>query len=351
LDRIHELFENQRIRQWARRLVPLVVAALLVLLLSPGLARLRGGDEVRPGRAPEPAADAAGGAGLAQTHEYAALKPAFTEDLDLLPPVREEPAIPAQDGSAGADDPASSFDCIVEPWEVVHIGSPVTGVIEEISVERSDLVEAGQVVARLESGVERAAIEVARARAEKKGEVEAREASLELGRSRNNRVSQLFERETLSLDLREQAETEAKIARLELLAAREDKRLASLELEQARQALKRRSIRTPISGVVVDRLMSPGEVVDEDRILTIAQIDPLRVEVILPSAMFGRFPAGSRAAVTPEFPGDQVHVASVSIVDRVIDAASGTFGVRLELSNPNQKIPGGLHCQVRFLTE
>ena len=95
--------------------------------------------------------------------------------------------------------------------------------------------------------------------------------------------------------------------------------------------------------------MAAGEVVvDEKTILTIAQIDPLRVEVILPSALYGTVQAGLRAAVEPEF-GDQVHIASVQIVDRVIDAASGTFGVRLELPNPDQSIPGGLHCQVRFL--
>jgi hypothetical protein len=35
-------------------------------------------------------------------------------------------------------------------------------------------------------------------------------------------------------------------------------------------------------------------------------------------------------------------------VDRVIDAASGTFGVRLQLSNPGNRIPAGLRCTVRF---
>ena len=79
-------------------------------------------------------------------------------------------------------------------------------------------------------------------------------------------------------------------------------------------------------------------------------IDPLRVEVILPSAFYGTIAEGQRAAVEPEF-GDTVHIAQVEIVDRVIDAASGTFGVRLELPNPEQAIPGGLHCQVRFLAE
>jgi hypothetical protein len=39
----------------------------------------------------------------------------------------------------------------------------------------------------------------------------------------------------------------------------------------------------------------------------------------------------------------------VTLMDRVIDPASGTFGVRLELPNPDYAIPSGLHCRVRFL--
>ncbi|MFB3111528.1 MAG: efflux RND transporter periplasmic adaptor subunit, partial [Gemmatimonadales bacterium] len=35
----------------------------------------------------------------------------------------------------------------------------------------------------------------------------------------------------------------------------------------------------------------------------------------------------------------------------VIDSASGTFGVRLELPNPDHSIPGGVHCQIQFLDE
>ena len=42
------------------------------------------------------------------------------------------------------------------------------------------------------------------------------------------------------------------------------------------------------------------------------------------------------------------HTARVKVVDPVIDAASGTFGVRLELPNPNYRLPAGLKCKVRF---
>jgi len=332
---------------------------LLVLLLSAGLVRWRGGDgSSQPSSADHPAPaleqpgfeDSPGGPAALEWEEYAAFEPTSSGSADPLPPRAEPwPEADAEPGSAEAGP--STLDCIIEPSQVVAIGSPVTGLIEKVYVERSDLVEAGQVLVELESTVERAAVAQARSRSRMNGELEARQANHALGQRNRERAEKLFENNALSLELRETVETEAEVARLEVEQALDDKRLASLQLEQALAVLKRRTIRSPISGVVTERLMSAGERVEDETILTVARVDPLRVEVILPAAMFGSIRPGMRASIVPEFPGDQVHVASVTIVDRVIDAASGTFGARLELLNPDQSIPGGLHCQVRFLTE
>jgi RND family efflux transporter MFP subunit len=256
-----------------------------------------------------------------------------------------------QTGRREGQADSTALACIIEPLHVVKIGSAVTGLIETIHVERSDLVVAGQVLVELESGAERAAMMSARLRADMNEEIRSREASASLGKRRRDRVTQLYDQQTLSLDLRDEIETEAEVARFELAQAQVDKKLASHQLDQATALLMRRTIRSPITGIVVERLMSPGERVDEEVILTIAQIDPLGVEVILPSSAFGSIEVGMRAAVVPEFPGDTVHVAAVTIVDRLIDSASGTFGVRAELPNPDNQIPGGLHCQVQFLSE
>jgi len=43
-----------------------------------------------------------------------------------------------------------------------------------------------------------------------------------------------------------------------------------------------------------------------------------------------------------------MHTAKVTVVDRVIDAASGTFGVRLQLENPDNRFPAGIRCSVRL---
>jgi RND family efflux transporter MFP subunit len=333
-----------------------VTAGLLVLalaLLIPGITTLwrknaatgtpaSGALDVR-----DPAADPTAAQPAPETEVYAELEPGVFE-----PPAPGEGWAPSADPTAKElDDDPGTLNCIIEPSEVVDIRSAVEGRLEVIHVERSDTVEKGQVLVELDTSVELAAADVARTRAAMIGTIRSREANLLLTSSRRKRAQNLFEQQAVSLDIREEIDTEAEIARLEVQEARENKQLAELEHRQAMAVLNRRTLRSPISGVVIERLMSAGEVADEDTILRLAQVDPLRVEVVLPAARFGSVKQGMKAAVIPEFPGDQVHIAAVTIVDRVIDGASGTFGARLELPNPDHAIPGGLHCQVRFLAE
>jgi len=319
--------EEQRRRRWAAwgGTAGFIV---LGLLLGPGLAQLREAPSQAPGegRSAEP-------------------PPISVEGplSGVLP--FSEPARSVADGDV-AD---RSFDCMIAPNEVIEIGSPVTGVIEEMPVERSDTVEAGDVLVRLEANVETAAMRVAEARAEREVDIQASAASLDLDRKRQARAERLYEGNALSLDRRQEVEAEAKLSGIELERAREDQRLASLQLAQARAALERRTIRSPVSGIVVDRLMAPGEVVDDETVLRVAQVDPLRVEAILPSSWFGRLERGDRAEIVPEPPHDRPRTAEVAIVDRIIDGASGTFGVQLRLANPDQELPAGLRCSVRFV--
>lgn len=270
--------------------------------------------------------------------------PSVPESLpELVQPVA---AAPLETAEAALPD---TFDCIIEPSERVVVGTAETGVLSNFHAERSEFVSAGQVLAELESDVEQAAVELAAARARMSASVRSRQASLELGSRRRERASELFAGDVLSLDKREEAETEARLAELELEHAREERRLASIALARAEAELGRRTIRSPISGIVVERHKAPGEVVKEEGILTVAQIDPLQVEVILPSGMFGEIRDGMRAEITPEAPADGNYIAAVDLIDRVIDPASSTFGVRLDLPNPDHSIPSGLHCRVRFI--
>jgi RND family efflux transporter MFP subunit len=324
---------QSRRNRWWTALGATVVFTLVGLILAPGLARRE------PTSLPKPETFEAR---LEREARGAEPKPG-REGVESTP----EAAPPDFTGDLGAH----SFDCMVMPNEVIEIGSAITGLIQEIPVERGEYVEAGQVVARLESTVEEAAVRVAEARARRRGELESSKVSLDLGKKRRDRAVSLFRRDSLSLDTREEVETEATLAALELEQARENLQIASLQLDQATAFLKRHTIRSPISGFVIERLMAPGEVVDEETMLRIAQVDPLRVEVILPSQLFGRVQHGDRAEIVPEPPLDRARTAEVSIVDPLIDGPSGTFGARLLLPNPDRDLPAGLRCQVRFLDD
>jgi multidrug efflux pump subunit AcrA (membrane-fusion protein) len=198
-------------------------------------------------------------------------------------------ALPATSGEA------ADLDCLIEPYVVVSLTTRAEGILETVTVDRGDLVTQGQIVATLDSAVEKATVAVNSARAE------------------------------LS-----------------------NKRLADLELQRASAELALRTIQSPINGVVVQRLLSPGELVKQAPILKIAQIDPLHVEVFVPVSLLGKIAVGMRALVTPEPPANTPREARVSVVDRVVDAASGTFGVRLDLPNPGYVLPAGLKCKVRL---
>jgi len=243
---------------------------------------------------------------------------------------------------------SAELDGLIEPYMVTNVGSGVRGIIETVYVDRGDFVKKGQVVATLQSGVEKATMELARVRAEIDTGIKAKEAQLAFSDRKKIRYEELYKKETIPFGEMDEAETTKVLAELELQEARDNKRMAELELQRASEVLERMLIRSPIKGVVVERFLAPGEFVEEQPILKIAQIDPLNVEAIVPVEFFGSIKVGMQAKVQPEEPVGGIYTAKVKIVDQVIDAASGTFGVRLELPNPDYKLPAGLKCKVIF---
>jgi len=243
---------------------------------------------------------------------------------------------------------AAEFRGLIEPHRVIKIGSPTEGILATVDVDRGDLVQKGQVLATLESSVEKANMEAARARAEMQGPLKAKQASKELFQGKKNRVEQLYKKDLASASEMEEAEANRDVSDMQLQEAAENKRLAELEYKRAVEVVKRLTIRSPVDGVVVERFLSPGEYIKEQPVIKLAQIDPLNVEVIIPAEHFVSIKVGMRAKVIPEAPVGGEYAAVVKIVDRVIDAASGTFGVRLQLPNPGNRLPAGLKCRVIF---
>lgn len=218
----------------------------------------------------------------------------------------------------------NEFECMIEPYEMVDLSSQVPGILDTINVERGDIVEEGAELARLKSGIEKASVDLARAR-------------VEFGERKVVRNEELYKKALISIQEKDEMETELKVS--------------ELQLREQEERLKLRTIRSTVKGIVMERLLGPGEYVGENPIFKIARIDPLHVEVIAPVSRYGMIKKGMRAEVRPEEPVGGKYRGKVVIVDQVIDAASGTFGVRVELPNPSHKLPAGLQCTIRFLNK
>lgn len=251
-------------------------------------------------------------------------------------------------GAAGSE-PLPVFDCVIEPSEIVDIGSAVPGLIDMIYARRSDSIGKGEVVAALDSSVANANAILSKARAELTTSINLRQESAAFGSRTSERNHALYQKKAISIQEIDKLDTENRIAQLQVRQEKDNKKIAVLTYDRARAVLDRHSIRSPIAGVVMERFKSVGEYIEDDPVMRIAQIDPLHVEIILPVKYIGRLVPGRRAEVTPNVPGYLPRVATVSRVDKVADAASGTFGARLILPNPDHSVAGGLRCSLSFL--
>lgn len=258
-------------------------------------------------------------------------------------------AAPARaSGNAGMRAASQALGCLIEASSIVEVGASVIGVLDSVNVERGDVVTRGQVLARLEAGVERAAVALALTKANTNADVESAQSQKAFAASKARRTAELTELKFVSIQAREQAETEASMAAMRLAQTLEQQSLSARELQLARAQLAQRTISSPLSGVVVERYLSAGERVENRPIVKVAQIDPLRVELVLPSSEFSRIRTGMTARVQPALPGIAARNATVTIVDRVIDAASNTFRARLALPNKDLQLPSGVRCTVEF---
>lgn len=251
------------------------------------------------------------------------------------------PALPSRAAAA-----PKAAGCLVEPDRWADIGSPVIGIVEQLAVERGDRVGRGALLVQLRASVEQASQTAAETRARADAELRAAELAAVLAEQRWQRSRALEAERFISPLALEQAAGELELARQRVAQARTQQRIWADESRIAAAQLSQRSVRAPFDGIVVDRFVNLGERVEDRPLVRLAVVDPLRVELMVPVTHWGRLRPGDTLMVKPELPGAEPVSARVSQVDRVLDAASNSFRVRLKLPNPGHRLPAGMRCKV-----
>jgi RND family efflux transporter MFP subunit len=254
--------------------------------------------------------------------------------------------LPAAPAASAPRAPKPTLGCLISPERVADVGSPVVGVVADIPVDNGDLVQAGQALVQLRSDVEQAGLQAAQARSAIEADVHAARANVVLAHQRHARAVELVREGFVSPQAVEQARAERDVADQKLQQARGQQAVSQQELRVVQAQLGQRTVRSPFRGVVVERFVNTGERVEDKPLLRLAMLDPLRVEIVMPASRWGSVGVSSTLSVVPELPGAGSMAARVTHVDKVIDAASNTFRVRLSLPNPGHKLPAGARCKV-----
>jgi RND family efflux transporter MFP subunit len=243
---------------------------------------------------------------------------------------------------------AQSLACLITPSNIVELGAPSVGIVQQVFVERGDTVKKGQVLATLRGEVERANLGLATTRAQAEAELQAADRANEFAQRKLKRTQDLFEKEFVSALAVDQAVADAQAAEAHQIQTREQLLQAQKERAVVQAQLDLRTLRSPMDGVIVDLYRRSGERVEERPVLKIAALDPLFVEVVLPASLYRSIKPGMSATIQPDLPELPPLNGTVRLADRLIDPASNTFRARIVVPNPDSKLPAGLRCKASF---
>lgn len=239
-------------------------------------------------------------------------------------PLAESAAVdapPADSSNVPAPQADPAFETALAPLHDVEIFARLDGEIVSLDVEEGRRVAPGDRLAQLDDRDRRATLDM-------------REAEVARAESAWQRAQRLHDQSVISEE--------------QFVASRSEWKIAQAQRDRARVEWERCAVRTPIRGLVEQRRVQIGQTVkDGDLLFRIGDPDTLRAELLLPEALLGTVRVGQRVRIVPAA-GGQVTISRVTRVNPLVDPASGTFRVVIDLDNRAGRLHGGVSARVVF---
>jgi len=216
------------------------------------------------------------------------------------------------------------------------VAADAVGKVQRTYVERGSFVKKGELLAIVDA--RSAALTQAEASAEARAaKVRSEQAKLDCERS-----GRLFQEGSIS-----KAEYERQGAQCE--ASQWSNRAAEARASQAGRALGDSSIRAPFAGVVMERLVTAGEYVRPDtRVVTLVDIDKLRLELSVPESAVGSVAEGQTVSFRLASFSDREFPAKVQYVGPAVRRASRDLVVEAILDNPDHTLRPGMFAAAKI---
>ncbi len=237
----------------------------------------------------------------------------------------DEIMVPVEIAAIKIGDIAAYFTgtATIEAEEETKVVAKVGGVVEKILVEEGDYVRAGAVLAKLDD--EKIAVQL-----------EQSHANLQKLKSTYDRYKDLHEKQLVSTAIFQQSRYE-----YEHQQAVYD--LAKLDLNYT-------SIRTPISGVVAERLVKVGNMIlPNQATYRVINQDPLIAVLHVPERQLQRLRVGQRAMLHVDAHGRQEFEGKIDRISPVVDPETGTVKVTVEIHDKTKQLRPGMFARLKII--
>ncbi len=113
-----------------------------------------------------------------------------------------------------------------------------------------------------------------------------------------------------------------------------------------RNAAENTVLTSPISGVVTARNYDPGDMTGQLPILTISQVQPVKIVINVSETELAQVKQGMPATVTFDTYGDEEFKGYVTLISPSVDTATRTFSAEVTLPNSDNRILPGMFGRV-----
>ena len=296
----------------------------------------------------------------------------FAPELASLRPVEQAAAVapaasppPAAATTAATGEVARSGGLVASGYVVARrkstVAAEITGKVVEVLVDEGNVVQQGDLLARLDSTLTESDLSLAKSRA-----VASQAAANAIAADLNDAERILARTQTLAqknfatdADLTK-ADARVAVLRAQLAQAQAQVETARLDAKRSSKVLEQHHIRAPFAGVVVERSAQPGEMISpisagggftRTGICTIVDMDSIEVEVDVNEAFIGRVRAGGAVTAVLDAYPDWTIPASVIAIVPTANREKATVKVRIGFKQKDPRILPDMGIKVTFLDE
>jgi HlyD family secretion protein len=235
----------------------------------------------------------------------------------------------------------------------VDVAAKVSGRLQDLTVQLGDSVRKGQVLGTVEDREIREQVKQAEASFDvAAATVRQREADLKFAETNLERSRNLFERQLIPRQTLDDADARYQAGTAQLDLARAQFEQAKARLEELRITLTNTRIVAPVDGFVGKRNLDPGAfVTSNSSVLSVVDIRVVRLVVNLVEKDLRRVNVGAPAVAEVDAYPNEEFTGRVARIAPVLDPATRTAEMEIELPNASYRLKPGMYARVRLTTD